>query len=134
MAVNNSRKRPKRIAILAFPGCQTLDVIGPLEVFAEVNRQTGKDVYEVEIDSNGPKPVVGCSGIGLMPHRTTEDPVTAVDTVLIAGGPEIQTKALTESETRWILQSAKKARRYGSICSGAFMLAQTGLLAGRRVT
>lgn len=132
--VSKSRKQPKRIAILAFPGCQTLDVIGPLEVFAEVNRQTGKEVYDVEIVSNGAKPLVGCSGIGLVPHRTTEDPVRAVDTVLIAGGPDIQTKTLTENETRWILQSAKKARRYGSICSGAFMLAQTGLLAGRRVT
>ena len=134
MAESKSRKEPKRIAILAFPGCQTLDVIGPLEVFAEANRQTGKDLYEVEIVSSGPKPVVGCSGIGLMPHRTIEDPVASVDTILIAGGPTIQTKTLSESEARWILLSTKRARRYGSICSGAFMLAQTGLLAGRRVT
>jgi transcriptional regulator GlxA family with amidase domain len=123
-----------RIAILAFPGCQILDVIGPLEVFAEVNRQVGKDIYQVEVVSSVQGPLVGSSGIGIVPTRTVADPLVSVDTLLVAGGPDIQTRILTEDEARWIRETSAKARRYGSICSGAFIMAQIGLLAGRRVT
>lgn len=123
-----------RVAILAFPGCQLLDVVGPLEVFAEVNRQTGEDVYQVEVVSTVAGRVAGCSGIELVPTRTIHDPVIAVDTLLIAGGPDIQSRLVTMEERRWIVDSAATARRYGSVCSGAFIIAQTGLLSGRRVT
>ena len=123
-----------RIAMLAFPGCQTLDVIGPLEVFAEVNRQVGEAIYEVEVVSNGPVPVIGCSGLGLVPTRTIADPYTPVDTLLAAGGPDIQSHVISADEAAWIRETAKQARRYGSICSGAFIMAQTGLLSGKRVT
>lgn len=123
-----------RVAILAFPGCQMLDVIGPLEVFAEVNRQTGKDIYQVEVVSNVSGQLLGCSGIGLVPTRTIYEPVVDVDTLLVAGGPDIQSRLITAEENRWILDTAATARRYGSVCSGAFVIAQTGLLSGRRVT
>jgi transcriptional regulator GlxA family with amidase domain len=127
-------RRPIRIAILAFPGCQTLDVIGPLEVFAEVNRQVGEQIYAVEVVSNGPGPLIGCSGLGLVPTRTIADPHTPVDTLLAAGGPEVQSHVVSADEESWILQTVKQARRFGSICSGAFIMAQTGLLSGKRVT
>jgi transcriptional regulator GlxA family with amidase domain len=123
-----------RIAILAIPGSQILDVIGPLEVFAEVNRQLGEKIYEVEIVSNGVNPVIGWSGIGLVPARTINDPLAPVDTLLAAGGPEIQSHVISADEETWIRETAKQARRYGSICSGAFIMAQTGLLSGKRVT
>jgi transcriptional regulator GlxA family with amidase domain len=123
-----------RIAILAFPGCQMLDVIGPIEVFTEANRQVGKELYQVEIVSSVSGPLIGGSGIALVPTRTIADRAVAVDTLLIAGGADIHTHDLTGEETRWIKATAKKARRYGSICSGAFIMAQTGLFAGRRVT
>jgi transcriptional regulator GlxA family with amidase domain len=123
-----------RVAILAFPGCQILDVIGPLEVFAEVNRQTGRDIYQVEIVSNVAGQLLGCSGISLVPTRAIHDPIVKVDTLLVAGGPDIQSRLITTGENRWIVETAADARRYGSICSGAFIMAQTGLLSGRRVT
>jgi transcriptional regulator GlxA family with amidase domain len=129
-----SPKHPKRIAFLAFPGCQILDVIGPLEVFAEVNRQLGKEIYSVEVVSSVPGPLVGCSGIALVPSRTVDDPAVEVDTLLVVGGPDIQSYVLTDAESLWISSTASKARRYGSVCSGAFILAQTGLLDGKRVT
>jgi len=123
-----------RVAILAFPGCQMLDVIGPLEVFSEVNRQVGKDIYQVEVVSSVSGSLIGCSGIGLVPNRTIADPIIAVDTLLVAGGPQLETHILSDAEARWINATATKARRYGSICSGAFIMAQTGLFVGKRVT
>lgn len=123
-----------RIAILAFPGCQLLDVVGPLEVFSEVNRQTGEDIYQVEVVSTVAGRVTGCSGIELVPTRTIHDPLIDVDTLLIAGGPDMQSRLVTVEERRWIVGMAATARRYGSVCSGAFIIAQTGLLSGRRVT
>jgi transcriptional regulator GlxA family with amidase domain len=122
------------MAILGFPGCQALDVVGPLEVFAEANRQTGKDIYQVEIVSNGPELLTDCSGIRLVPHRTVHSTVEVVNTLLVAGGPNSQLQTLTPQETRWILETVNDASRYGSVCSGAFLLAQAGLLSGRRVT
>ena len=73
-------------------------------------------------------------GLELIPSRTIAERAVAVDTLLVAGGPNIQTHDLTVDEARWIKTTTKKARRYGSICSGAFIMAQTGLFAGKRVT
>ncbi len=123
-----------RISVLAFPGYQALDVIGPLEVFAEANRQLGRAVYQMEVVSTVPGPLVGLLGVGIVPNRTIADPPIDVDTLLIAGGDKMQTHTITADEKGWILETARGARRYGSICTGTFIMAQTGLLAGKRVT
>lgn len=123
-----------RISVLAFPGYQALDVIGPLEVFAEANRQLGRAVYQMEVVSTVPGPLVGLLGVGIVPNRTIADPSIEVDTLLIAGGDKMQTHTVTADEKRWILETTRGARRYGSICTGTFIMAQTGLLAGKRVT
>ena len=130
----NGLPRPMRVAILAFPGCQNLDVIGPLEVFSEVNRRVGEEIYSVEVVSNSSAPLIGCSGIGIVQTRTIASPRPSVDTLLVAGGPQIQLHTISQDERAWILETSAQARRYGSICSGAFIMAQTGLLNGKRVT
>lgn len=123
-----------KIAVLAFPGCQTLDVVGPLEVFAEANVRIGRHVYDVEIVSDGADALPGSSGIRLMPDRTMAEPPIDVDTFLVAGSPHVESQTFSPEQLEWIRQTARKARRYGSICSGAFIMAQAGLLTGRRVT
>src|SRR5262249_38798978 len=94
----------------------------------------GKDIYQIEIVSSVAGQLIGCSGIALAPNRTIADPVTTVDTLLVAGGPDIPTYVVNDDEKQWIDATSSKARRYGSICSGAFIMAQTGLFAGKRVT
>lgn len=123
-----------RIAILAFPGFQTLDVVGPFDVFAEANRQLGRPFYQIELVSTGTGPVLSSAGLGLTPHRTTRDPIAEVDTLLVAGSPDLDQLAVSTADIEWVRDTARTARRYGSICTGAFVLAEAGLLADRRVT
>ena len=123
-----------RVSVLGFPGCQPLDVVAALEVFNAANRQLGENRYEVEVVAATSGTLAGNSSPGLVPQRTMADPVVAVDTFLVAGASDLQTRALESEEARWIHSTASGARRYGSISSGAFIMARLGLFKDRRVT
>ncbi|MCW2241671.1 GlxA family transcriptional regulator [Azospirillum canadense] len=124
------------MALLAFPGVQLLDVVGPLDVFAEAGRQLGDpNAYTTQVIGLSPAPIIGSSGLRLLPDRTIEDPDEgAIDTLLVAGGPTIQDYPREPTVQKWLKRQAATARRYGSVCSGAFVLGAAGLLDGHRVT
>lgn len=126
--------KPLAIAIVAPPGVQMLDVSGPADVFAEANRQTGREFYKVLTVGTAPLAVAASSGIRFLPDRSTQDDITVVDTLLVAGSPDLANAATDLHTLDWLQAHAVRARRYGSICSGALLFAQTGLLDGRRVT
>ena len=121
------------IAILALPGVQLLDVSGPLDVFAQANLEMGRELYALRVVACEPGPIRSSSGVRLLPDLVVGEPAR-FDTLLVAGAPEAARMSLSEELLRWIRSSAAKARRYGSVCRGAFVLAATGLLDGRRVT
>lgn len=122
-----------RIAIFAPPGVQSLDVVGPAEVFWDAARRIDGDRrYTVEIVGARPDPILGTGGVRFLPDRTIEDGPVSVDTLLIGGDPTLP--PVEERVAQWIAQSASTARRVGSICTGAFLLGAAGLLEGRRVT
>lgn len=123
-----------KIAIVAMQGVQLLDVIGPSDVFAEANRQSGLGYYSVEVVSTSGSPVRGSSGLALIPDRLIDEEPSEVDTLLVAGDPLIQERPLTENLLRWVKQASAKANRVGSVCSGAFVLGEAGLLTGKRAT
>ena len=125
---------PLTIAILAPPGVQMLDVSGPADVFAEANRQAGRPVYRVVSVGTAPLAITASSGMRFLPDRTILDEVDALDTLLVAGSPDLPTAAEDVTVTAWMTRQAARARRYGSICSGALLFARTSLLDGRRVT
>lgn len=129
-----AKSRRKTVALVALPGVQLLDVSGPLDVFAEANAQAGEPVYELSLVA--PKAALrASSGVRLVPDRLIDDPMTEkIDTILIAGCPNAADVAADAKTIAWLRQHAPKARRYGSVCSGAFYLAEAGLLAGKRVT
>jgi transcriptional regulator GlxA family with amidase domain len=124
----------KKIAILAMPGVQLLDVIGPSDVFAEVNRKLGYAYYAIEIVGTKQGPIRGSSGIQLMADRTIEQPTDDIDTLLIAGNPMIQDLPVASEILDWVRSVVDKTPRVGSVCSGAFVLAEAGLLDGLRAT
>lgn len=123
-----------KVAILAFPGVQMLDVAGPVDVFAEAGRQLGAPAYELRVIGTTPGPIVSSSGMSFLPDGTILDPLGPVDTLLVAGSPTM-TGVLTDEPTlAWLREAASSARRYGSVCSGAFALASAGLFDGYHVT
>jgi transcriptional regulator GlxA family with amidase domain len=124
-----------RIGIVAVAGVQLLDVSGPLDVFAEANRQAGREAYRSRIIAAAPGPIVSSSGARLLPDEVIgEATSTGFDTLLVAGAPHLMRQPRDERVLDWLRAAAASARRYGSVCTGAFLLAEAGLLAGRRAT
>lgn len=127
--------RPANIAILTFPRCQVLDVTGPAMVFEAGNDALGAQPYKVHILSAGGGAVQTSSAVALMTRALRDLPAKSVDTLLIAGGDEAGLQAMVADDAvrRWVVKAATAARRYGSICTGAFALGHFGLLRGKRV-
>lgn len=123
-----------RIAILAFPRFQLLDVAGPADVFAEAARQLGQPrAYQVQVLSASAGPLRSSSGLRMAVDATVATHRGAIDTLLVAGSPDLDDMAADAHLQDWLRRRARKVRRYGSVCTGAFVLAATGLLDGKRV-
>jgi transcriptional regulator GlxA family with amidase domain len=125
--------RDMNIVILAPQGVQSLDVVGPAEVFWEAARRLGDpDAYNVQIMGTSNEPIRGTGSLRFLPDRTIHDPDEPIDTLLVAGDPSFQ--KLAPEVSAWIARRALESRRYGSICTGVFLLAEAGLLDGKQVT
>jgi transcriptional regulator GlxA family with amidase domain len=124
-----------RVILLAFDGAQGLDVFGPAEVFAGVGRHTGAPGYEVIVVSPGGGSIRATSGVALGTKGIGRVRLRADDTLLAVGGTDegLRRVASSVALTRWLKRASTKVRRIGSVCSGAFLLAQAGILDGRRV-
>ena len=124
-----------KIVILVSQDVQLLDVSGPLDVFAEASKQAGRSVYELLVAAARPGAVRSSAGARLMPDLVIgRDRCAGIDTLLVAGSPNADVVAPAQATIAWLRRSAQKARRFGSVCAGAFPLAATGLLDGKRIT
>ncbi|MGV1794518.1 GlxA family transcriptional regulator [Rhizobium sp. A37_96] len=123
------------IGILALPGVQMLDVAGPLDVFAEANVQSGHQAYAPCVISTVEGPIVSSSGLRVVPDMILGLHVSTIfDTLLVAGAPHLGDVPADPKLVDWLRREAPQSRRFGSVCSGAMVLAATGLLDGRRIT
>ncbi|MET9117082.1 GlxA family transcriptional regulator [Streptomyces longwoodensis] len=122
---------PQRtVLVILFDGVQSLDVTGPLEVFAGAERHT-PGTYRIRTASLDGAPVRTSSGLTLVPDGPlagARDP----HTLLVPGGEG--TRAPDPELTAWLRAHGPRARRLVSVCTGAILLAGAGLLDGRRVT
>jgi transcriptional regulator GlxA family with amidase domain len=124
----------RTIHMLAMPGVQLLDVSGPMDVFAEANVQSGREEYALRVVGLAAQPIRSSSGVRLMPDHAIGDELPPADTVLVAGCPHAAQMELSGALKQWLSHACSAAKRYGSVCSGAFVLAAAGLLDGRGVT
>lgn len=123
-----------RIAILAFPRVQLLDVVGPADVFAEAARHLGNPrAYQVQVIGTEDGVIKSSSGLRLVVDSTVSTHRGAPDTLLVTGSPHIDDIANNADLQAWLKRQSKTVRRIGSVCSGAFVLAAAGLLHGKRV-
>ncbi|CRM07307.1 putative regulatory protein [Pseudomonas sp. FH4] len=125
----------KTVAILIFPGVQSLDVTGPMDVFCEANRFLAPaDHYQLEVIGQVQGNIACSNGLSLQAHIHYSDALQAYDLLLVAGGPQLPFEDFGPAFNQWLQGASARARRFGSICNGAFMLARAGLLEGRTVT
>jgi transcriptional regulator GlxA family with amidase domain len=134
-----SAPAPRNIAIVAYPGVQSLDVAGPLEVFAGAKQLIDATArpergYHVSVLSRDGKPLRTSSGLGLVPHARLSRAPEPIDTLIVAGGGGHREVADDRALVDWIACASAGARRTASVCTGAFLLARAGLLDGRRAT
>jgi transcriptional regulator GlxA family with amidase domain len=125
----------KTVAVLAVPGVQLLDVSGPIDVFAEANQHVPRPHYRLVVVGTQAGPVHSASGVRLLPDWTVgQQGDDRIDTLIVAGCPNAADVAPVPALVGWLRRQVPRTRRFGSVCSGAFLLAATGLLDGRRVT
>lgn len=133
------RRRPHHVVMLAYPDVQILDVTGPLEVFSRAARWMQdkglrRDLaYSVEVAALRAGAFATSSGVRLVAERSYRN-VTRADTLLVAGGRGQATARRHTDLLEWLTRMAARAPRFGSVCTGALILAACGLLEGRRAT
>ena len=129
--------RARHVVVIAYPGVQPLDVVGPIEVFAGASREaraSGRDGgYRITLASAGGQTVWSGSGVGLA-TVPLPDAAESIDTLLLAGGDGARAARHDARLMAWIEEAAPACRRVATVCTGAFLGAQAGLLQGRRVT
>jgi transcriptional regulator GlxA family with amidase domain len=126
----------RTVLIVVFNGVQSLDVTGPLEVFAGANsyladRDERDPAYRIALTGPGREPVRTSSGLTLVPD-TDLRAAAAPHTLLVPGGEG--SRSGHEEIEAWLRRHGAAAERITSVCTGAFLLARAGLLAGRRAT
>jgi transcriptional regulator GlxA family with amidase domain len=129
----------RRVLIVVFDGVQSLDLTGPLEVLAHASEPEGElgrePAYEVRTASVNGQSARTSSGLRVVPDCALTGPGPSdapLDLLIVPGGPGARHP--DPELVSWLRDHARQARRLASVCTGAFLLAEAGLLAGRRVT
>jgi transcriptional regulator GlxA family with amidase domain len=123
--------KPRTVLLALFPGFQLLDAAGPIAAF-EIATRFARDAYRLRIGASEPGLVPSSAGIGMPAEALSGH--RGVDTLVVVGGGGTGAAMQDAKLIRAIKRLAPRVRRVASVCSGAYLLAQAGLLEGKRAT
>jgi transcriptional regulator GlxA family with amidase domain len=121
---------PHRLAVVIYPGFQLLDAAGPVAAF-EIASRFRPGAYEIQVLAPEGGPTASTSGVTFGAAALSPGPW---DTVMVVGGDATRAVGENGALIAWLRREAPRARRVASVCSGAYFLAEAGLLDGRRAT
>jgi transcriptional regulator GlxA family with amidase domain len=130
---------PLRIVLLALPNSDAIDVIGALDVFLATNlilkTTSGRGpAYDVEIVGRERGAISTWAGLRIVADRAYATIDGPIDTLIVGPFDDLELVSRDQRLVAWLRRAARRSRRVASFCSGAFLLAEAGLLDGRRAT
>ncbi|HEU4367675.1 MAG TPA: helix-turn-helix domain-containing protein [Methylomirabilota bacterium] len=133
------RPEPLRIVVVAVPTTEALDVVGALDVLTHANntlRSRGRREpgYAVEIVATRPGLITRWSGFDMVARRAYQDVRGRIDTLILGAADDPDTLTGDARLVAWLRRMAPRTRRIAALCTGSFLLAEAGLLDGRRAT
>ena len=135
-----SRGRSRSIVMLVFPGAHLVDIGGPMALFGSAAQKLAADgrfngtAYDLTLVAAQLGPVVTSCGLQIVATAGFRTHLEKIDTLLVAGGNGVYATLDDRPTVDWLRRAAKGARRVASTCTGALLLAEAGLLDGRRAT
>ena len=121
-----------KIGILLFPGVEELDFVGPFEVLSYVNKILPNSV-QVSLVAEAAGELRAFNGLRILPDMTV-DACPDLDVLVVPGGKGRLAAMKNTNLRQFILRQEAQARFIASVCTGAFLLAEAGLLTGKKAT
>jgi transcriptional regulator GlxA family with amidase domain len=134
MGSSTSASSERHVVVLVYPDIMAMDVCGPMEAFAMANALAGRGLYRLSVAAVTTEPIKTSLGFCFVPNYALRDLEGPIATLLVAGGYGHVAALRDPALTGWLREAAPRARRHGSICTGAFPLAASGRLDGKRAT
>jgi len=128
------------VGLVVFPGVEIIDLTGPMEVFAFANiglQRSGmcaEPAYPMEVLAAKPGPITSSCGLQIIANKSYGDIQDGIDTLVVAGTPDVNCLLCDPALQDWVKALAPRVNRLVSVCTGAFLLAECGLLDGLRAT
>ncbi len=123
----------KVLALLIFDDVEVMDFAGPFEVFSVANELNNHELFDIKITSINSTPVRAKNGLSVNPDCSINE-ISKADIAIIPGGDGTRPLLKHKEVINWIKKISSNAEVVASVCSGALLLAQAGLLNGLKAT